>query len=116
MPTGTCSFCGTFISDPSAQRCPNCQTLINAAAPSATRPRTLPVFAVVAGALVGTGTALVRAGRVAEGLRLVDEAMIDAVSGLLGGVMTARIYCGRRRVGAIVLERALRLVRTDYWW
>ena len=39
------------------------------------------------------GIVLVRQGRVAEGLRLVDESMISAVSGLLGTVMTARVYC-----------------------
>jgi class 3 adenylate cyclase len=48
---------------------------------------------LVAEALAGTGQVRVRQGRVAEGLRLLDEAMSSAVSGLLGGVMTARIYC-----------------------
>jgi class 3 adenylate cyclase len=48
---------------------------------------------LIATALSGKGTALVRLGRVSEGLRLVDEAMVDAVSGLLGPIMTARIYC-----------------------
>ena len=66
---------------------------------------------LVAGALVGSGTALVRAGRVAEGLRLVDEAMIDAVSGLLGGVMTARIYCS-----TISLCQALGDIRRASEW
>ena len=48
---------------------------------------------LVAGALAGKGTALVRLGRVSEGLRLVDESMIDAVSGLLGPFATAKTYC-----------------------
>ena len=48
---------------------------------------------LVAGALAGKGTALVRLGRVREGLRLVDESMIDAVSGLLGPFATAKVYC-----------------------
>ncbi|MDQ1508842.1 MAG: hypothetical protein QOG50_686 [Actinomycetota bacterium] len=48
---------------------------------------------LVAEGLTGTGTVLVRQGRVAEGLRLIDEAMINAVSGLLGPIMTARVYC-----------------------
>ena len=48
---------------------------------------------LVAGALAGKGTALVRLGRVSEGLRLVDESMIDAVSGLLGPFATAKVYC-----------------------
>ncbi len=66
---------------------------------------------VVAGALVGSGTALVRLGRVREGLRLVDEAMIDAVSGLLGPVMTARIYCN-----TISLCQALGDIRRAFEW
>jgi hypothetical protein len=66
---------------------------------------------VVAGALGGAGTALVRLGRVGEGLRLVDEAMIDAVSGLLGPVMTARIYCG-----TISLCQALGDIRRAFEW
>ncbi len=66
---------------------------------------------VVAGALVGSGTALVRLGRVSEGLRLVDEAMIDAVSGLLGPVMTARIYCN-----TISLCQALGDIRRAFEW
>jgi class 3 adenylate cyclase len=48
---------------------------------------------LVAGALVGKGRALVRLGRVRDGLRLVDESMIDAVSGLLGPWATALTYC-----------------------
>ena len=48
---------------------------------------------LVAGALAGKGTALVRLGRVRDGLRLVDESMIDAVSGLLGPFATAKTYC-----------------------
>ena len=36
---------------------------------------------VIAEGLAGSGTVLVRQGRVAEGLRLVDESMISAVSG-----------------------------------
>ena len=48
---------------------------------------------VTAEGLAGSGIVLVRKGRVAEGLRLLDESMISAVSGLLGAVMTARVYC-----------------------
>jgi len=48
---------------------------------------------LVAEGLVGSGEVLVRQGRVDDGLRRIDEAMISAISGLLGGVMTARIYC-----------------------
>ena len=66
---------------------------------------------LVAGALVGSGNVLVRLGRVREGLRLVDEAMIDAVSGLLGPVMTARIYCN-----TISLCQALGDIRRAYEW
>ena len=46
---------------------------------------------LVAGALAGKGTHC-RLGRY-EGLRLVDESMIDAVSGLLGPFATAKVYC-----------------------
>jgi multidrug efflux pump subunit AcrA (membrane-fusion protein) len=28
----------------------------------------------------------------------------------------ARVYTGRRPVGAILLDRVLRLVRTEFWW
>jgi multidrug resistance efflux pump len=28
----------------------------------------------------------------------------------------ARIYCGRRSLGSIALERGLRLLRTEFWW
>lgn len=49
---------------------------------------------VVALGLVGAGTVLVRRGEVARGMRLVDEAMTDAVSGRLTPLGTARIYCG----------------------
>jgi class 3 adenylate cyclase len=66
---------------------------------------------VVAGALAGSGTVLVRMGRVAEGLRLVDEAMIDAVSGLLGPVVTARLYCA-----TISLCQALGDIRRAFEW
>ncbi len=45
-------------------------------------------------ARTGLGTVLVRLGRVDEGMRLIDEAMIDAVSGLLDALTTARVYCG----------------------
>ena len=48
---------------------------------------------LIAEGLSGSGAVLVRRGRVVEGLRLIDEAMINAVSGLLGAVMTARVYC-----------------------
>src|SRR5438132_3591788 len=48
---------------------------------------------VIALGLGGSGLVSVRQGRVAEGLRLVDESMISAVSGLLGPVMTAMVYC-----------------------
>ncbi len=66
---------------------------------------------LIAGALVGSGTVLVRLGRVSEGFRLVDEAMIDAVSGLLGPVMTARIYCN-----TISLCQALGDIRRAFEW
>jgi class 3 adenylate cyclase len=66
---------------------------------------------LTAHALVGSGTALVRLGRVAEGMRRVDEAMIDAVSGLLSSVMTARVYCG-----TISLCQALGDIRRAFEW
>ena len=66
---------------------------------------------VIAEALTGSGTVLVRQGRVAEGLRLVDEAMINAVSGLLGPVMTARVYCN-----TISLCQALGDIRRASEW
>jgi hypothetical protein len=28
----------------------------------------------------------------------------------------ARVYTGARPVGAILLDRALRLLRTEFWW
>jgi len=62
-------------------------------------------------ALAGLGTIRVRVGDVAAGLRLVDEAMIDAVTGALGAVTTARIYCN-----TISLCQALGDVRRAYEW
>jgi class 3 adenylate cyclase len=66
---------------------------------------------LTANALVGSGTALVRLGRVSEGMRRVDEAMIDAVSGLLSSVATARVYCG-----TISLCQALGDIRRAFEW
>jgi ATP/maltotriose-dependent transcriptional regulator MalT len=40
------------------------------------------------------GRALVRQGRIAEGMRLVDEAMVDVTSGALLPIVTGLIYCG----------------------
>jgi class 3 adenylate cyclase len=48
---------------------------------------------LIAEGLAGSGEVLVRQGRVHDGLQRIDEAMISAISGLLGSVMTARIYC-----------------------
>jgi hypothetical protein len=38
--------------------------------------------------------------------------------GLLRSGMTgyARIYCEPRSLGEILLDRAMRLVRTEFWW
>ncbi|MDP9333801.1 MAG: hypothetical protein M3Q30_10900 [Actinomycetota bacterium] len=66
---------------------------------------------IVALALLGAGTVMVRVGRVPEGMRLVDEAMTDAVAGLLGPVTTARVYCG-----TISLCQALGDVRRASEW
>jgi class 3 adenylate cyclase len=66
---------------------------------------------VIAEGLFGCGNILVRRGRLAEGLRLVDEAMINAVSGLLGAVMTARVYCN-----TISLCQALGDIRRASEW
>ena len=66
---------------------------------------------LTAQSLAGSGTALVRLGRVAEGMRRVDEAMIDAVSGLLSSVMTARVYCA-----TISLCQALGDIRRAFEW
>jgi class 3 adenylate cyclase len=66
---------------------------------------------LIAFALLGSGTALVRLGRVAEGMRRVDDAMIDAVSGLLSSVMTARVYCG-----TISLCQAMGDIRRAFEW
>jgi tetratricopeptide (TPR) repeat protein len=66
---------------------------------------------LTANALVGSGTALVRLGRVAEGMQRVDAAMIDAVSGLLSSIATARVYCG-----TISLCQALGDIRRAFEW
>src|SRR5204863_2017890 len=66
---------------------------------------------LIAEGMIGSGTVLVRQGRVAEGLRLVDEAMISAVSGLLGAVMTAQVYCN-----TISLCQALGDIRRAFEW
>jgi DNA-binding CsgD family transcriptional regulator/tetratricopeptide (TPR) repeat protein len=40
------------------------------------------------------GRALIRLGRLPEGLQLVDEAMLDVTSGTLSPIVTGLIYCG----------------------
>jgi len=40
------------------------------------------------------GHALVRLGRVEEGLRLLDEAMVAAIAGELSPIVTGLVYCG----------------------
>jgi multidrug efflux pump subunit AcrA (membrane-fusion protein) len=52
----------------------------------------------------------------APGLVTVYVALEDGAELRPGMTGNARVACGRRRVGLIVLERAMRLVRTDYWW
>jgi class 3 adenylate cyclase/tetratricopeptide (TPR) repeat protein len=49
---------------------------------------------LIAEAKYGIGSVLIRRGQVDEGMRLIDEVMIDAVSGLLSPMYTARVYCG----------------------
>jgi tetratricopeptide (TPR) repeat protein len=66
---------------------------------------------LVAQALVGSGTAMVRLGRVADGMHRVDEAMVDAVAGMLSPVMTARVYCG-----TISLCQATGDIRRAFEW
>jgi class 3 adenylate cyclase len=66
---------------------------------------------LVAHALVGSGTAMVRLGRVADGMHRVDEAMVDAVAGMLSPVMTARVYCG-----TISLCQAMGDIRRAFEW
>lgn len=49
---------------------------------------------VEAGAMDLEGNALVRQGRVKDGMALIDQAMAAAVGGELSPVVTAQIYCG----------------------
>jgi DNA-binding NarL/FixJ family response regulator len=48
---------------------------------------------LVALAVQGQGHALVRRGRVQEGLRLVDEAMVAVIGGELSPIVTGLVYC-----------------------
>jgi hypothetical protein len=43
----------------------------------------------------------------------LHESSTDLRPGMSGN---ARIYSGHRPVGAILLERAMRFVRTEFWW
>jgi multidrug resistance efflux pump len=52
----------------------------------------------------------------APGLMTVYVTVEDGADLRAGMTGNARVRCGRRRIGAIALERAMRLVRTDYWW
>ena len=61
--------------------------------------------------LVMIGTLQVRNGDVAHGLRLVDEAMTSAVTGSLGNLVTAQIYCQ-----TISLCQALGDIRRAHEW
>lgn len=49
---------------------------------------------------------------------LVVHCSMEATAPVLRSSMSgyARIYTGRRRIGAILLDRALRLFRTEFWW
>jgi DNA-binding CsgD family transcriptional regulator len=48
---------------------------------------------LVTGGLMGEGRALVKVGRVDEGLRLLDEAMVGVLSGELGPEWAGNVYC-----------------------
>jgi hypothetical protein len=66
---------------------------------------------VVAEGTYGVGSVLIRRGEISEGLRMIDEVMVDAVAGLLSPVSTARVYCG-----TISTCQALGDVRRAYEW
>src|SRR4029079_11793696 len=66
---------------------------------------------LIAEGMIGSGTGLVRQGGGAEGRSLVAEGVISAVSGLLGAVMTARVYCN-----TISLCQALGDIRRASEW
>ncbi len=61
--------------------------------------------------LVMIGTVQVRRGDVTSGLRMMDEAMTSAVTGSLGNIVTAQIYCS-----TISLCQALGDVRRAHEW
>jgi serine/threonine protein kinase len=48
--------------------------------------------------LMDRGCALVRLGRVPEGMALIDEAMVSATGGRLSPIVTGRIYCNMMSV------------------
>jgi putative peptide zinc metalloprotease protein len=43
----------------------------------------------------------------------LDGASAQLVPGMTGH---ARVYSGKRPVGAVLLDRALRFLRTEFWW
>jgi len=42
-----------------------------------------------------------------------DDASAELRSGMTGH---ARVFTGRRSIGGFLLDRALRFVRTEFWW
>jgi class 3 adenylate cyclase len=61
--------------------------------------------------LVLLGTVKVRKGDVSSGFRMVDDAMISALTGALDNVTTAQVYCS-----TISLCQALGDIRRSYEW
>jgi multidrug efflux pump subunit AcrA (membrane-fusion protein) len=58
------------------------------------------------------------AGRGEEQSRVIVYCRVNAAPAELRPEMTgyARVYTGRRPIGAILVERALRMLRTEFWW
>ena len=50
------------------------------------------------------------------GIHDANPDRLKEIAAEVGTTGYARIICGRRPVGAIVLDRSLRYLRTEFWW
>jgi multidrug efflux pump subunit AcrA (membrane-fusion protein) len=67
----------------------------------------------------GTVTTIAPVAEIEEGRSVIHvRSVLDNDTGLLKVGMTgiARIQCGPRSIGAIMLRRMVRYVRTEFWW
>ena len=80
------------------------------------KARALP-YETLEGRVTGIASRAAKEASDAQG-RVVIRCSIDRALPVLRTSMSgyARIYTGRRSLGGILLDRAMRLLRTEFWW